>query len=105
MIQRLMKLSGVAAFVACILTPLGYLLATRHPSRFQGAFQDHWEIIVAGLVLAVLGLLEMGRGLVLCFSVLGAFEESNLARGGASVLVGAVISALGAAILYNLLLG
>ncbi|MCC5480477.1 hypothetical protein [Streptomyces barringtoniae] len=105
MIQRLIKLSGVAAFVACVLTPVGYLLATRHPSRFQDAFQNHWEIIAAGLVLVVLGLLEMGRGLVLCFSVLGAFEESNLARGGASLLVGSGISALGAAVLYNLLLG
>jgi hypothetical protein len=105
MIQRLVKLSGVAASVACVLTPIGYLLATREHSRFRGAFQDHWEIIAAGLVLVVLGLLEMVRGIELCVSVLGAFEENNLTRGAGSLLVGSGISALGAAVLYNLLFG
>ncbi|GHD42170.1 hypothetical protein [Streptomyces galbus] len=105
MIQRLVKLSGVAAAVACVLTPVGYVLATREHSRFRNAFQDHWEIIAAGLVLVVLGLLEMSRGIALCFSVLGAFEENNLNRGAASLLVGCAISALGAAVLYSLLFG
>ncbi|BCK66501.1 hypothetical protein Srufu_004540 [Streptomyces libani subsp. rufus] len=105
MIQRLIKSSGVAAFVACVLTPVGYLLATRQPSKFQDAFQDHWEIVAAGLVLVVLGLLEMGRGLTLCVGVLGAFEERNLVRGAGSLLVGSGIGALGAAVLYNVLFG
>lgn len=105
MIQRLVKLSGVAALVACVLTPAGYLLATREHSRFRGAFQEHWEIIAAGLVLVVLGLLEMARGMALCFSVLGAFEEDNLIRGAGSLLIGSGISALGAAVLYRLLYG
>lgn len=105
MIQRLIKSSGVAAFVACILTPVGYLLATRHHGRFQTAFQNHWEIIVAGLLLVVLGLLEMGRGLVLCLSVLGAFEEDNLIRGAGSLLLGVGIGGVGAAMLWSLLLG
>jgi hypothetical protein len=55
--------------------------------------------------LVVLGLLEMSRGLVLCFSVLGAFESDNLIRGAGSVLLGSGIGALGTAVLYNLLYG
>ncbi|GAA0685541.1 hypothetical protein GCM10010193_44300 [Kitasatospora atroaurantiaca] len=105
MIQRLIVSSGIAALAACVLTPVGYLLAGRHHGRFQDAFQGHWEIIAAGLALVVLGLLEVGRGLVLCFGVLGAFEVDNLVRGAGSVLVGAGITALGVALLWNLLLG
>lgn len=103
MIQRLIKFSGVAALVACVLTPIGYLLATRQAGPFQNAFQDHWEIVAAGLVLVVLGLLEMANGLGLCFIVDGAFEESNLARGVGSLVVGLAIGVLGAAVLYNVL--
>jgi len=105
MIQRLIVSSGIAALAACVLTPVGYLLADRHHGSFQDAFQNHWEIIAGGLALIVLGLLEMGRGLVLCFGVLGAFEADNLARGAGSLLVGAGIAALGAALIWNLLLG
>ncbi len=105
MIERLAKSTGVAVFVACVLTPIGYLLATRNPNRFQDAFQNHWEIIAAGLLLVVFGLLETGRGLVLGFSVVGAFQDNNLARGAGSLLAGAGISALGATLLYNVLFG
>jgi hypothetical protein len=105
MIQRLITLSGVAALVACVLTPIGYLFATRYPGSYQDAFRSHWEIIGAGFLLVVLGLLEMSRGLVLCFSVLGAFESDNLIRGAGSVLLGSGIGALGTAVLYNLLYG
>jgi hypothetical protein len=103
MIERLAKSSGVAVFAACVLTPIGYMLATRHPNRFQDAFQNNWEIIAAGFLLVVFGLLEMGRGLVLGVSVLGAFENHNLTRGAGSLLVGTGIGASGAALLYYVL--
>jgi hypothetical protein len=105
MIKRLTKSSGVAAFVAGILTPIGYLLATRNPNRFQDAFRNDWEIIAAGLLLIVFGLLETGRGLVLGFSVAGAFQDKNVARSSGSLLAGAGISALGATLLANVLFG
>jgi hypothetical protein len=105
MIKRLTRSSGVAALAACAITSVGYLFATRHPNRFQGAFQDNWAIIAAGLLLAVLGLLEMGRGLALGFSVLGAFQENNVPRGAGSLLAGAGISASGVALLFGVLFG
>jgi hypothetical protein len=105
MIERLAKSTGVAVFAACVLTPIGYLLATRNHNRFQDAFQNDWEIIAAGILLVVFGLVEMGRGLVLGFSVVGAFQDNNLTRSAGSLLAGAGIGALGAALLHNVLFG
>jgi hypothetical protein len=105
MIKRLAKSSGVAALAACALTLIGHLLATRNSNRFQDAFQNDWEIIAGGLLLVVFGLLEMGRGFVLGLSVVGAFQENNLARSAGSLLTGAGISALGATLLFNVLFG
>ena len=105
MIERLAKSAGVAVFVAGVLTSIGYLLAARNPNRFQDAFQNDWVIIGAGLLLVVFGLLETGRGLVLGFSVVGAFQDNNLTRSAGSLLVGAGIGALGAALLFNVLSG
>jgi hypothetical protein len=105
MIARLTKSSGVSVLVAGLLTLIGYLLATRNPNQFQDAFQNNWEIIAAGLLLVVFGLLEMGRGVVLGFSVVGAFQNHNLTRSAGSLLVGTGISALGATLLYNVLFG
>jgi hypothetical protein len=104
-IQRLIKESGVAAFITCLLTPIAYLFATRHDGRFHDAFQNHWETVGATLALVVLGLLEMGRGLALCYTVLGAFEDANLKRGAGSVLAGVAIAALGIAVLYKVVFG
>jgi hypothetical protein len=101
-IQRLLKDSGVAALIACFLTPIAYLFATRHDGRFHNAFQNHWETVGATVALVVLGLLEMGRGLALCYTVLGAFEDANLKRGVVSLLAGGAIAALGAVVLYNI---
>jgi uncharacterized MAPEG superfamily protein len=85
-IQRLIKESGVAAVIACLFTPIAYLLATRHDGRFHDAFQNHWETVGAAFVLVALGLLEMGRG-------------------AGSLAAGVAIIALGIAVLYKVVFG
>jgi hypothetical protein len=98
-IARLLRSSEIAAFVACVLTPVGYMLAARHPGRLASAFQDRWEIIGALVALAVLGLQEVIHGLYLCFTVGGSFQKDNLKRGAASVASGFAISTLGVVVL------
>ena len=105
MIDRLIKSSGIAALAAAVLTGIGYLIAAQRPGAFQDAFQDSWYLIAAGLLLLALGVQEIARGLVLSFGVIGAFEENNLTRGPASLLLGVGFGAAGATILGTVLLG
>ncbi|MEV4759575.1 hypothetical protein AB0J86_31385 [Micromonospora sp. NPDC049559] len=100
MTQRLLYLFSLAGLVAAVVTLVGYL-ASRDTS-FAEFFDDNWEMILLATGVVVLGLLIMGSGVVLFYSVDGAFLPFVVVLAIAIFACGAFLCYLGVSVVLDL---
>ncbi|MFI5802628.1 hypothetical protein [Streptomyces sp. NPDC051561] len=92
-------LAGVASF----LVPSAVVAVARGSSVADG-MSANWDAAAAVCGLFAFGLLELGWGGWLCFSVSGAFHDNNIVAGAANALLGAASLAAAAIVLWSVLL-
>jgi hypothetical protein len=102
-VKRWLQLLSFGLGAAIPLTALGYLLAQRWPGLFKEAFESQWDAAYAAMTLISCGVLGLGHGLYLGFSVSGAFQPDNLRDGAAYTGVGLLLLAVGGTLLGVLL--
>jgi len=86
-----------------LITAIGYLLAQHRPGHLKDTFGSQWDAIFGALTLLTVGLLALGHGLWLCFSVLGGFQADNVRRGVVVSVAGIAVGLVGASLLWALL--
>ncbi|SEF16493.1 hypothetical protein [Jiangella alba] len=101
--RRLATAVGLTVGPAVLITAIGYLVAQRRPGHLKDAFAGQWDAIFGALTLLTLGLLGLGHGLWLCFSVLGGFQPDNVRRGLLVSVVGIAVGVVGASLLWVIL--
>ena len=70
--KAVVSLFGVATFIATIVTLSGYLMS--RDTSFGPFFDKNLDLIMAATGTMILGLILVGAGLALLFSVEGGFN-------------------------------
>lgn len=98
--QRVLYLFSVATLVAAVVVLASYL-ASRNTS-WSGVFDKHWELLLLATGLLLLGLLVVGTGIRLFYSVADGFTPYVVAISLGVFAVGAVLVYLGIRVILSL---
>ena len=91
---------GVATVIATIVTLIGYLLS--RDTSFGAFFDQSWELILSATGLIILGLIVVGAGVAMLFSVEGAFSALTVPAGLAIIAGGGFLVYLGVAVILHM---
>jgi hypothetical protein len=97
---RVVSFFGVATLIATIVTLIGYLVS--RDTSFGPFFDRSWDLILAATGLLILGLILVGAGVLLLFSVEGAFNAFTVPLSLAIVLGGGFLVYLGVAVIIRI---
>ncbi|CAM5262690.1 hypothetical protein GCM10010329_04100 [Streptomyces spiroverticillatus] len=102
MIKRLVAFVTIAG-VASFLGP-GAVVAVARGSGMAQAMSANWDAAAAVCGLVAFGMLVLGWGSWLCFSVSGGFRDNNIAVGATSLVAGAGALTAAGIVLWSVLL-
>jgi hypothetical protein len=98
--KAIVSFFGVATLIATIVTLIGYLLS--RGTSFGSFFDKNWDLILAATGLTILGLILVGTGGFLLFSVEGAFNVFTVPVSLATMAGGGFLVYLGVAVIIGI---
>lgn len=100
LMRRTLELFALATLMAAIVTLVGFLLS--RDTGFAEFFDQNWELVLLATGVLILGLIVTVAGVVMFYSVAGAFSPTGAAVGLLIIAAGLALLILGGSVVLEL---